>query len=237
MSSEIAGKLGNLGINGQIDMGVRLGARYYIIFLLISMPIDIPLALAEVAGDKSSSSALSFILGIPLIALINPIAKAAIIVAILDITRDAKPTFRRAYSSVFLRFGAVIAASLLWLVSVAGGVAALVIPGLFLLIAGQCIMGVVVTEKLDGVAAFRRSWELVKPKFWSVLLIFLFVEITPGLLNTPISLLLSNFLGDGNGVWVAAIIQRTWSSPFAYAILAVMFLDLQARNKKSGQRA
>lgn len=50
MSSEIAGKLGNLGINGQIDMGVRLGARYYIIFLLISMPIDIPLALAEVTG-------------------------------------------------------------------------------------------------------------------------------------------------------------------------------------------
>ena len=234
MSSEFAGKLGNLGINEQINMGLRLGARYYLSFLLISLIVDIPLALAGVMGDKSSSSILSFILGIPLIALINPISKVAIIIAIIDITNGVKPTFRRAYSVVFSRFGAVIAASALWLISVAVGVLVLVIPGLFLLIAGQCIMGVVVTENLKGVAAFRRSWELVKPKFWSVLTIFLFVEITPGLLSAPISLLLSNFLGGGNGVWATAIIERTWTSPFVYAILAVMFLDLQAKNKGSG---
>ncbi|HXV93643.1 MAG TPA: hypothetical protein VD813_10125, partial [Pseudonocardia sp.] len=222
-------RLGNLGLRGQLALGLRVGLRHHPALLAVALVVDAPLAILGLAGERSGSAVLAFVLGLPLVALVNPVAKAATVVAVDRVLAGRPVSPWSAYRPVLARFGTVAALCVLWFAAVALGVAALVVPGIVLLVAGQCLMGAAVLEGHGVRGAAARSRELVMPAFWSVLALFLLLEVAGGVAGSLVDLAFAPVVEtvDGAG-WFVAVAGRAAVSPFVYAMPAVLFLDRRA---------
>lgn len=74
-------------------------------------------------------------------------------------------------------------AQLLVQLLVMGGVGLLIIPGIIIAILFSFVSFVVVTENLQGRAALRRSYQLVRPHFWKIVLVSLSLQIPVQIIN------------------------------------------------------
>ncbi len=221
--------LGRLGLGGQLGLGLRLGLRHYPMLLVVALVVDVPLAVAGQVGQRSGSGLLAFALGLPLVALVNPIGKAATVVAVEATLAGRLWSPWAAYRPVLARLGVVFALASLWLVAVLAGAVALLLPAIVLLVGGQCLMGAAVLERRGPAGAVARSWALVRPAFWSVLALFVVLEVAGGVVGTVVEQGLSMVIDPGGpGGWFVAIAARACTSPFVYATLAVLFLDRRA---------
>jgi hypothetical protein len=144
--------------------------RYPLLFLLIMTVADIPLSLIRLYSESVENSIVKFLLGLPLISVVTPFAKVAAVVAFGHILAGKIPSFIGAYTPVLQRLLPLLLAVLLWSVSAFLGVIALVVGTVIVLIGGQFIAVATVIEKLEPIEAAKRSWSLVKPHFFIVLM-------------------------------------------------------------------
>jgi hypothetical protein len=219
----VPSNLAQLGI--WLSQGWGTALRRFPALVLIALVADVPLALIRAAA--------SFLMGFPAIALITPLAKAAAIVAIDRWERGEGGAVAAAFATLLHRFPLLLLASVLWAVAVFAGVALLVIPGIIVLVLGQCLMGAVILEGRSLRQAARRSVELVRPRFFAVLALFAIVQIVAGaasgLLQAGFGLVL-----DG---WLLELVASALSSPLAFAPLAVLFLRSRAMQDAQTARA
>jgi hypothetical protein len=229
--------LGTLGLLGQLRLGFTLGLRHYPVLFLIALVVMVPISALSVAGAKSESGLLAFLFGFPVMALINPIGKAASIVAVRDSLNGGRPTFTAAYRPVLAHFGVIVACAAGWLLASMAGVGLLVVPGVIVLIGGQCLMGALVIEGRRPLDAARPSWQLVRPVFFAVLLLFILIEAVGIGADTALQRLVGGLLPETwPGLYAIALLGNVLSAPFLNATLAVLFLDRQAAQlAKDGQ--
>jgi hypothetical protein len=114
----------------------------------------------------------------------------------------------------------LLAASSLWCIGVFVGVGLLIIPGIVVLVLGQCLMGAIVLEGLSIKEAIQRSRLLLKSRFWNVLALFCMVQAFAGIASGVLEAVLGTFISG----LPLDIITRVLTSPIAFAPLAVMFL-------------
>lgn len=207
-----------------LTQGWTIALRHFPALVVIALIADIPLTLLRRVTGTIENGALATLSTFALIALITPLAKAAAIVAIDGWERGQPRAFATALSTLVRRFPFVVAASLLWMISVFVGAALLVIPGIIVLVLGQCLMGAVLLEGRSIKDAVRRSIALVRPRFFAVLILFLVVQIVAGAIGGILQAILGFVLSG----WVLELIAAALSSPFAFAPLAIMFLRSRA---------
>ncbi len=126
----------------------------------------------------------------------------------------------------------LVAVDLLWVVVVAAGLVAFVIPGLVFIVWFALVAPVVEIERTGVADAFRRSRQLVRRRFWLVaalVLPLLAIEDSLGSLAQSVS-----FWGLGDGVigdWAGSVLANLVTSP-PYALAAtLLFLGLSERER------
>ena len=103
--------------------------------------------------------------GLLLLAL--PVLVTALHVTIVrDLGEGRAPTVSEALRSAAPRFPHAIAALVVYSLLAFGGTLLLVIPGIWVLVAGYFVAQVAVLERRGPLAAFRRSTELVQDRWW-----------------------------------------------------------------------
>ena len=194
--------------------------RHFPALVLIGLLADVPLTLISRAAGNIDNGFLSTFAGLAAIAIITPLAKAAAIVAIDSWERDEPGAVATAFRALARRFHVLLAASILWGIGVFLGMGLLIVPGVIVLVLGQCLMGAIILENRSIIDAARRSVALVKHRFFPVLALFLVVQATAGIASGILDAI-GGLVLEG---WLLDVATRALTSPIAFAPLAVMFL-------------
>jgi hypothetical protein len=143
-----------------------------------------------------------------------------------------------------LRFGFRRLGSLLWLTLIHGvivllGFAACIAPGVWLYVAWSVAVPVLLIEGTRGFGALRRSFNLVRRRWWPTAGILLLANILATAVAAGIGLLALPLLFAGrdnefvydlaNGVFGA--VASVLTIPFTAAVVAVIYFDLRVRKE------
>jgi hypothetical protein len=145
-----------------------------------------------------------------------------------------------------LRFAAPRVAPVLWAAFIAAagillGFLALIVPGVWLLVAWSVFVPALLFESLGPPRGLGRSFELVRGRWWgtlgALLVAALISSVASGIVSAGFDALLSSSLGDH--VFPAALIDSVGNAvasavglPFQAAMIAVLYFDLRARKER-----
>lgn len=207
--------------------GWRIMTRHFPALVLIGLLADVPLTFISRSTGNIDNGFLSTSAGLAAIAIITPLAKAASIVAIDSWERERPSAVATAFRALARRLHVLLAASILWATGVFLGMGLLIVPGVIVLVLGQCLMGAIIQENRSILDAARRTVALVKPRFLPVLALFLIVQATAGITSSVLEAI-GGLVLDG---WLLDVATRALTSPIAFAPLAVMFLRRSAATR------
>lgn len=200
--------------------GWKVMLKHFPALVLIALVADLPLAYISRAAESIDNGLVSTLVTLSTIAMITPLAKATAIVAIDTWERGETGAVLGAFGALIRNLPVLLAASTLWCIGVFIGAGLVIVPGIIVLVLGQCLMGAVILENRSLKDATRRSRALVWPRFWNVLALFLIVQAVAGIA--------SGILEAAAGTTITGlpldIITRALTSPIAFAPLAMMFL-------------
>ena len=126
-----------------------------------------------------------------------------------------------------LPYGRLIAADLLYVLVVAAGLIALVVPG-FVALAWFALIGPVI--KIEGLGvrdSFRRSRALVRGNGWRVFGAIFPIMVAQGLIAEGVHDAVSGALGeDFGGAVAASVASNMLAAPFYALVVVVLYLEL-----------
>ncbi len=136
-----------------------------------------------------------------------------------------------------LNYRRLIAVDLLYGLVVVVGLVLLLVPGVAAFVWLGLAGPVVEIEGRSVRGAFRRSWDLVRGRFWTVLLVLGPIELVGDALTDLLTGLVHHHLGHSLlGVWAAESLSNVVLTP-VYAVAAVLLtLDLIAEKDGAGAR-
>ena len=114
---------------------------------------------------------LGLLLTIPLIALASYLAQAALTVVVADRARSGAMTWQQAWGVVMQNLGGLVITSILAAMGIAIGLLLCIVPGVVFSVFASLAVPVVLLEKKSGVAAIRRSIDLVKADWLRVVIV------------------------------------------------------------------
>ncbi|MEZ6196914.1 MAG: hypothetical protein R3F20_14490 [Planctomycetota bacterium] len=103
--------------------------------------------------------------------LLTPILTAMVVFGSFRMLRGQDDRVRDAVDVVVRNLPRLIAVSIVYSLIVTIGTLLCCLPGIFAIIAMFVAVPAAVVERVGPVAAIRRSWTLVKPRFWPVVLV------------------------------------------------------------------
>lgn len=149
-------------------------ARHALPFLSLTLVVVAPVALlvtgiwagglADAAdadvpvGAAAATAALAFLMPV--------LVTALHVMVVRDLGEGRVPTVGQALRAAAPHFPRAIAAVVVYTILVIGGFILLVIPGIWVFVAGYFATQAAVMERRGPLAAFRRSWELVDGHWW-----------------------------------------------------------------------
>lgn len=151
---------------------------------------------------------------------------------------DEPPDWRGSLSFALSRLG-----PLLWLTFVFGvllvlGFVACILPGFYLYVAWSVAVPVLLLEDVRGRKALKRSKQLVKGRWWSILGAIVVALILAGIVQGVFSGVLLGVIGTADNAIVTAIagaIANTAASvlttPFTAAVIMGLYFDLRVRKE------
>ena len=151
-----------------------LFARHALLFLSVTLVVVAPLVILVTglwaggfANGGGSDVATAPAIAATVLLFVLPVLVTALHVAIVrDLGEGRVPTAARALRSAAPRFPHAIAALVVYMLLVFGGMILLVIPGVWVLVAGYFVAQVAVIERRGPLGAFRRSSGLVVHRWW-----------------------------------------------------------------------
>ena len=220
----------------------------------------------EIAQLNSLLGALAVSGGVLLLAalIVFPLGEAATTRAVSDRYLDRPASLRTAYRAAWGRLRSLIAMILLLIVLYAGCAAVLTLVFLLFALVGGPVVGAVIAiigfgvlalliaanfpfalaapavvlERVSGWRGLKRSWQLVRPRFWAnfgrLLLLALIATIISGVLAT-IFQLPGTALDPHNAFvfdQIASAIARVFVGPITYIGVTLLYYD--ARIRKEG---
>jgi uncharacterized membrane protein len=146
--------------------------------------------------------------------------------AVLGLSQGVAPTLGGVLRGALALYGPLLAVLLLFAVAVTGGLILLIIPGIWLSIRWYFGLQVVVVEGLRGMAALRRSGELVDGRWWRVFTTLLVL----GLLTALLAGVVTTLVGEaGNALVYVVVLTVMQSVALSVAALGgtLLFFDLR----------
>jgi hypothetical protein len=247
-----------LGVGEILDAGIRLYLRHWKPLMIcvagIVLPVEILSTLVMASIDSSSIDAgfgprasgspnqlsggeLAAFMAVGLSTLL---ATAACFKAIADASLGMTPEAGRS-----LRFGASRVPALIWLSIVAGvflvlASFAFVIPAIWLFVSWSLAVPALLTERLGAVAALRRSFRLVRHRWWPTLGVlavgYLLASIVAGVVQLIPSAIAGavashSVVADAIAAVVGGTVSAMISTPYIAAILTLLYFDQRVRKE------
>ena len=151
---------------------------------------------------------------------------------------DEPPDWRESMRFAFKRLGALVWLTIVFAFLLVLGLLACVVPGVYLYVAWSVAVPALLLEDRRGWKALKRSKELVKGRWWSVLGAIFLSGLLAGIVQAVFSGLLAAVVGSSDNEVVnatAGAIANTASSmlttPFAAAVIMVVYFDLRVRKE------
>jgi hypothetical protein len=167
--------------------------------------------------------------------IVVPTLVTALYVVVLQaLARGEQPTVSAAFDAAAERVGAAIAAVALYIVLVAVGMFALVLPGIWLAVRLYFAAQVAVVDGATPVDALRRSAELVKGRWWATfgaLLASVLLFAVLGLVVSAAVVAIEQATGSG-AVWVLGLVAvQTLVLSLTALFGTLLFFDLRSRRR------
>lgn len=260
-----APQLRPLGVGEIIDVSFRLYRKHFATFialaavgvlpgqvlsLLITLSVlperrvftnfqgDDVVVFESQTGAWATIAALLVTFGIGFI--VQAISAAATTKAVADgYVGDQTPSFGDSLGAVTARLGAVVATSLLYTLGLIGGFILCILPGIFLSVAWVATTPALMIERLSPTGSLRRSFELVRGRWWPALGLQVLLAIITGILSAIITLPITTIvLSDGvqtaGDAFVQAIVQTIavlLFAPLSAVAAVVLYFDLRVRKE------
>jgi hypothetical protein len=209
-------------------------AVFLTVALLFTAPITLAVdgiwgrALAEGADARPPSEVRATSLILQLVVI--PLVTAIQVVIVQGLARGRPPGVRAALGAAAPRLPAVIVAVLLYVVAVAGGLLALVVPGVWLIVRWYFVAQAVVIDRLSPVEALRRSGELVRGRWWRTAGCLLAAGLLFGFAGTLVTAILAGI--DNGAIYVAGVvIVQSIVLSLTTIFATLLFFDLRARRE------
>ena len=168
------------------------------------------------------------------------LATATCFKAVADAYLGVEPDWRRSLKFAARRLPALVGLAILGGLAVGLATLALVVPGIWLFVSYAVAVPALLLERIGPVAALRRSFRLVKGRWWAtfgVLLVgYLLASIVGAIVQSVITLVPS-ILADGNtaalafGSAVGGTVGAVITTPYSAAVVALLYFDLRVRKE------
>lgn len=169
------------------------------------------------------------------------LATAAITKAVADQYLGRPPSITDSLAFARGRWGALLLLGVLEVIFIAIGFIALIIPGIYLIVAFAVGSPVLLLEGRNPRDSLKRSRELVKGRWWPVLGVMFLGAIVGFLLSGVAGLLIQPVLRGVETVptqilvaSVGELIAQILATPLGAAITVVLYFDLRARKEGFG---
>jgi hypothetical protein len=239
-----------------VSLSRRLGSTYARIartywswkwaLLLLGVVIFIPLGLLDGLALQLDVESLDLDSGIKVAALIGAIAlvtttgllgevffSGAVAISLTHPEHDRPPPLSLIARQINYR--RLIAIDILYVILVALGLVALIVPGVLVFVCFGLAGPVVEIEERTVLGAFRRSFELVRGSFWFVFWVLVPIEVIGDAIGEGLAHLVHDWLGETLvASWLAEASSNIVLSPL-FAVAAVLLtVELIHRNDGSG---
>lgn len=199
-----------LTLGGILDQGINLFKDHFVTLITISLYLAIPFGFIQyfclnslsvplnsnpyVFGDNSNELGGSVFIGIVVFSLIQlilvyPVTQAATIYALSGAYLDKPITSGAAMRFAFGKIVALALTGLLSGIFIILGTIALIIPGIYLALRFSLISYVVVIENISGMAALKRSGELMRGYYGRAIVLGVVLAVISWLVNSMTSAL------------------------------------------------
>ena len=164
--------------------------------------------------------------------LVGPLVTAMVIHALLAVADGRRPRPGAAITSGLEAFRPIFIAVLIGAAGVVLGFAALILPGIWLLVRWYFAPQAVVVDGRRNIGALERSAELVTGSWWRVLGVIVFATIAAGIPGTVIQVPFNLWANsaDSSAIWlIGQMVASALTAPFEALILTLLYFDLLAR--------
>lgn len=213
--------------------------------LTLAVVVFVPLGLIHAATVHAEIGSFGFGAGFKLLAaiaavlaltatgLVGEVFYTGAVAISLTHPREGRPPSLREIARM-VNYGPLIAIDLIYLAAVAIGTVAFVVPGVLAFVWLGLAAPVVEIEHRGIGAAFRRSVQLVRHKFFLVAFVLIPIEIVGDSLTDLVTGVAHNvFNGSLVAEWVADVLTNIAFTPF-YAVAAVLLTVDLIREKGGG---
>ena len=241
---------------GQIlDTSLKIFTRHWWTFIRIVLYIVAPLELVNALIAASAFDIDEGATGEGDLAIVIGAIVVVLVIAIAEYVISSGATFR-AVSEAYLgripewssstRYALRRMLPILWVTVLTGlatllGLIALIIGAVFLYVALSVAVPVLVGEDVRGVAALKRSYHLVKGRWWPTFGLLLLATLLVGIIGAVAGGILFVLLDAGidttsfgGGLFVDAIVNiviGVITTPFLSAVTVVLYYDLRVRKE------
>jgi hypothetical protein len=177
---------------------------------------------------------LTFLLNI----VASQLATAASLRAVSEAYLGEPTDWRTSLRFAFQRLGPLMWLAVLSTLGVGLGFILCIVPGVWLMVSWAVSIPVLLFEGVRGTGALRRSFSLVKGRWWPVLGATLLGQLIAGILGfvfqIPFSVL--SFVGESEvalfaGSAISTALSQTLATPFIGAMTALIYFDLRVRKE------
>ncbi len=222
---------------GQIlSDSIRLYFRHlpaiFLIYLLPMLPILLLEADAAGRGDETGE----LIFG-ALDTVVSSFTLGAVAFAISDICLGNRPSVVRSYGALFRMFWPYLGAYLIYTVATIAGLALLIVPGFYVMVALLFCLPAVIIERRGAIEACKRSYTLGKGFHWRNLGIVLLILLVVLLVMLAIGVLLGMAIAiaggndDGFVANLIIVVLASLSAPLFQVAAILLYYDMRARKE------
>ncbi|MBN1612067.1 MAG: hypothetical protein JW940_35880, partial [Polyangiaceae bacterium] len=173
---------------------------------------------------------LVFLEAFVLMCFIFPLTQGAVTAAVMDGATGGQVSPGRAFSLVFRRVGGLLVTGFLSALAVTIGSCLCVLPGLALAFVFALSVPVVMFEHKSGVAALKRSYELVKFDWVYVLVVLVVFGVIYGVVSS-VAQLAFGWTGMLIGGMASSVIQAVL---YPFSAIATVLAYIEIRRRKEG---
>jgi hypothetical protein len=168
------------------------------------------------------------------------LATAVCFKAVADAYLGVEPEWRRSLRFAVRRLGGLFGVAIVGGVLVALATLALVVPGIWLFVMYSVAVPALLLERIGPVRALRRSFRLVRGRWWptagALLVGYLLIGIL-GALVTGIIMVVPTVVAEDNtlagalGAVVGGTVGSVLTTPYSAAVVALLYFDLRVRKE------
>jgi hypothetical protein len=253
-----APELRPLAVGEVLDVAIKITVRHartlFLLVLVVVAPAQLLVTAIDVSATEgvvtgvetdsvpSSDEITTFVAGLVVIVLLlvlsSTLATGAVYKAVVDAYLGSRPDWRASLAFAARRLRSLVWISVLTYVLATLALIPLIVPGIWLFIAWSVAVPALMTEDVRGFKALRRSFRLVRHRWWPTFLIVMLGFLLAGVISAIVGGVVGalSFAADSTVAefvvgLLGNVLASAISTPFTAAFITVLYVDLRVRKE------